>query len=84
MILFTLEVIDAAHTLGACFPLCEVSQKSIRGISRYLAVSTKRVKIMHELKTRLYADKFATFCMFPERFYRSFVLQITLIHSTIS
>ena len=43
MILFSLEMIYAAHTLGSCFPLCEVSQKSIRGISRHLAVSTKRV-----------------------------------------
>ena len=41
---------------------------------------------MHELKTRLYqyADKFATFWMFPQRFQHSSVLQITLIHSTIS
>ena len=38
---------------------------------------------MHELKTGLYADKFATFWIFLERFYRSFVLQMTLIHSTI-
>ena len=36
---------------------------------------------MRELKTALYANKFATFWMFPERFYRSFVLQMTLIHS---
>ena len=38
---------------------------------------------MHELKTGLYqyADKFATFRMFPERFHNSSVLQITLIHS---
>ena len=33
---------------------------------------------MHELRTGLYADKFATFWMFPERFYHTFVLQITL------
>ena len=33
---------------------------------------------MHELKTGLYADKFATFWIFPERYYRSFVLQMTL------
>ena len=35
---------------------------------------------MRELKTVLYADKFATFCMFPESFCRSFVLQMSLIH----
>ena len=35
-------------------PSSEVSQKSIRGISRYLAVSTK---ITHELKTGLKAEK---------------------------
>ena len=39
---------------------------------------------MHELKTGLYADKCATFWMFPEGFYRSFVWQIALIHSTMS
>ena len=33
----------APHTLGACLPLCEVSQKSMRGISRYLGFSKKRV-----------------------------------------
>ena len=31
------------NTLGACLRLCEVSQQSIRGISRYLWISTKRV-----------------------------------------
>ena len=36
---------------------------------------------MHERKTGLYADKFATFWMFPERFYHAFVLQIT--HNTL-
>ena len=35
---------------------------------------------MRELKTGLYADKF---CMFPASFCRSFVLQMSLIHSTI-
>ena len=29
---------------------------------------------MHELKTGLNADKFATFWMFLKRFYRSFAL----------
>ena len=27
---------------------------------------------MRELKTRVYADKFATFLVFPEKFYRPF------------
>ena len=36
---------------------------------------------MHVLKTGLNANKFATFWMFPKRFYLSFVLQMTLIHS---
>ena len=38
---------------------------------------------MHELKTGLNADKFATFWMHPESFYRLFVLQLTLIHTKI-
>ena len=38
---------------------------------------------MHELKTGLDADKFATLCKFPESYCRSFVLQLSLIHSTI-
>ena len=38
---------------------------------------------MHELKTELYTDKWATFWMFIERFYRLFILQMTLIHPTI-
>ena len=33
---------------------------------------------MHVLKTELNADEFATFWMFPKRFYHSFVLQMTL------
>ena len=41
-------MLDATYTLGACLLLCEVSQKSIRGISRYLGISTKRVQITHE------------------------------------
>ena len=72
-----------AHTLGACIPLYKVKQKSIGGISRYLGIPKKGVKIRYELKTELYADKCATFWMFAERFYRSFILQMTLIHSTI-
>ena len=39
---------------------------------------------MHELKIGLYADKITPFWMFPERFYRSLILQMTLIHSTIN
>ena len=33
----------ATWTLGDCLTLCEVSQKSIRGISKYLVIPTKRV-----------------------------------------
>ena len=36
---------------------------------------------MHERKAGLNADKFATFWMLPKSFYRSFVLQMTFIHS---
>ena len=36
---------------------------------------------MPALKTRLNADKLATFSMFPKRFYHSFVLQMTLIYT---
>ena len=38
---------------------------------------------MNELKTGLYTDKFATVWVIPKRLYRSFVLQMTLIHSNI-
>ena len=38
---------------------------------------------MRELKTGIYADKFATFCMLPASFCRSFVLEKSLVHSTI-
>ena len=38
---------------------------------------------MHELKTGVYDNKFATFWMFLERFYHSLILQTTLIHPTI-
>ena len=34
--------------------------------------------------TLFYAHKFVTFWMFPGRFYHSFVLQMTLVHFTIS
>ena len=40
---WTLEMLYAAHILGAYLPLCEVSQKSMGGISRYLGFSKKRV-----------------------------------------
>ena len=76
---FFLEMLDATNTLGACLLLCEVSQKSIRRISR---ICTKRAEIMHELNTVLNADKFLTLWMFPKHFYHSFVLLMTLIHST--
>ena len=33
---------------------------------------------MHALKTGLNTDKFATFCMFPKRFYHSSVCKWTL------
>ena len=39
---------------------------------------SKKVWIVHELKTGRYTNKFATFWMFPERFNRSFVLQVDL------
>ena len=34
---------------------------------------------MHVMKTGLSAEKFASFWMFPKRFYDSFVFQMTLI-----
>ena len=37
---------------------------------------------MHELKAGLNADKFVTFWILPKRFYHSFVLQMTFMHST--
>ena len=39
---FSLGVLYATDTLGACLLLCEVSQKSIRGNLRYHWISTKR------------------------------------------
>ena len=36
---------------------------------------------MHALKSALHADKFATFWMFPKKFYHSFVLQMTLLYT---
>ena len=34
-----------AYFMGACLPLCEVSQKSVRGISRYRGISKKGYKL---------------------------------------
>ena len=42
----------------------------------------KGMYILHELKTGLNADKFATFWMFLKSCYHSLVFQMTLIHST--
>ena len=58
--------------MGACLPLCEVSQKSTGGISSDILEFLQKVLIMHELKTGFNADKFATFWMLPESFYRLF------------
>lgn len=43
----------AAHTLGACLPLCKVSQKSKRGVSRYTESSKYCYKLLRGLKTQL-------------------------------
>ena len=40
--IFFLEMPDATYTLVTCLLLCEVSQKSLGGILRYLTISTKR------------------------------------------
>ena len=42
------------------------------GISPHILKFLQKVLIMHELKTGLNADKFATFWMLPESFYRLF------------
>ena len=55
--------------MGACIPLCEVSEKSMGGISSDILEFRQNVLIMHELKTGFNADKFATFWMLPESFY---------------
>ena len=73
----------SAYFMGACLSLCDVSQKSVRGISRYPGISKKGYKLCMNWRLDFYADKFATFWIFLEGFYRSFVLQMTLIHSTI-
>ena len=39
---FSLQILYATYTLVTCRLLCEVSQKSVRGISRYLGNSKKR------------------------------------------
>ena len=71
----------ATYTLGACL-LCQVSQKSVRGISTYLGISTKTVQIMHQMKAGLNGGEFATFRRFPKSFYHSCILQMTFTHST--
>ena len=40
---FSFEMRYATYSLDKCFLLCEVSQKSILGISRYLGISIKGV-----------------------------------------
>ena len=37
------EMLYAMYSLDKCLLLCEVSKKSLRGISRYLGISIKRV-----------------------------------------
>ena len=45
---FSFEMLYATYSLDKCLLLCEVSQKSARGISRYLGMSIKRNKLcMH-------------------------------------
>ena len=39
---FSFEMLYAMYYLDKCVLLCEVSQKSIRGISRYLGISIKK------------------------------------------
>ena len=39
---------------------------------------------MHELKAGLYANKFATLWMFPEWFYRKFVLHKNILLKVLS
>ena len=40
---FSFEMLYATSSLGKCLLLCKVSQKSVRGILRYLGISTKTV-----------------------------------------
>ena len=63
---WTLEILYAPHTLGACLSLCEVSQKSMKGISRYLRTSKKGIN--YELKTGLFADDLLLFRCFRKGF----------------
>ena len=74
-------MVYATYSLDKRLLLHEVSQKSMRGIARYLGISIKRAYIMHALKTGLNADKFATFWIFPKRFNHSFVLRMILTYS---
>ena len=39
---------------------------------------------MHELKTGLYADEFATFWLFPKWYYHSFALQRNVLLKVLS
>ena len=59
------------------FCLCEVSHKCTRGISRYLGISTKGVKLCMNWRQDLIQ---ICFWMLPKSFYNSFVLQMILIH----
>ena len=52
--------------MGACLSLCEVSQKSMKGISRYLRTSKKGIN--YELKTGLFADDLLLFRCFRKGF----------------
>ena len=69
---FSSEIPHITYSLDKCLLLCEVSQKSIGGISSDILEFLQKVLIMHELKTGFNADKFATFWMLPESFYRLF------------
>ena len=40
---FSFEMLYTPYSLDKCLLLCEVSQKSLRGILRYLGISFKKV-----------------------------------------
>ena len=45
------EMLYATYSFDECLLLCEASQKSIRGISRYLGICTERAvnsRVLHE------------------------------------
>ena len=55
---FSFEKLYAIYSLDECLLLCEVSQKSIRGFSRYLEIFIKRYKLcmpwsLHFMQTNL-------------------------------